>query len=806
MKFHQLAQKVLEVYPALVLEKAFSSRFRSVIRKYFIYLILVLFALSIFKIFPEYIFNIRGALFVSFSIWIVFHMLEAMFYSYYFSKDNSIDFEVAKIIQDTTDDDITKSFLNSDIGKYVILRLGISQKEINRFLNERKHKVTKDEFFIVENDKDPFISISEYARSILHFDIEFANFLRLFGVDGNTWKGVLDWISQNERLTVERSAWWHRDRLSRVPSIGRDWAYGQTYNLEKYGYLISNDPVFQSISGKLTLFENDVNNLERILAKQSGANILLISNETMLAMQWVSALAKEIENGTVRAEVEGKKVYVFDTDSIIDAMKQKVDLESELNNVFSQVINAGNVILVIKDLPHFILSANALDVDVKNLLANVLSSERLQVIAVANKNAYHETVETAHDLTRFFEKIIVPELGHDAIVQVINNEANKVEANLPVFFTYQALVEIVKSAERFFADDSLYDKAVDLLNEVASASAEGRKLKFITKEQVEKIVEKRTGIPQGEIKGEEKEKLSNLESILHQRIIGQDLAINSISSAIRRSRAGLTDSKRPTGSFLFLGPTGVGKTETTKALAEVFFGDENKIIRVDMSEYSSDNALEKLIGSYNTNTPGFLSAKLRESQYGVLLLDEFEKSSREVQDLFLQVLDEGYFTDGRGERINARNLIIIATSNAGSSLIYEAIRNNKDIIADQQTIIDKIISDNIFRPELLNRFDGVIVFHPLDEKALAEVVKLMIGYLNKRLVEKNLQILITDSLVNYLVKVGIDPKFGARAIKRTIQDVVEKKVADAMIKGDVVNGDKIMLEQNQNGDILVKKA
>jgi ATP-dependent Clp protease ATP-binding subunit ClpA len=574
MKFHQLAQKVLEVYPALVLENVISRSARIKIRKTLLYLMSLVFVLMVLNILPQYIFNIRGALFILFSLWVLFYLLESMFYSYYFSKENTIDFQVAKIVLDTKTDDITKHFLNSDLGSFVMTRLGVSKKEVQRFLYERKQKVTKDEFMIVENDADPFISISEYARSILHFDVEFANFLRAFGVDGNTWKVVLDWVGQNERLVIERSAWWHRDRLSRVPSIGREWAYGQIYKLEKYGYSISSDPAFQTISGKLTLFEASVNNLERILAKQSGANILLIAGETMMAMQWVSALGKEVENGTVRAEIEGKKVYVLDTDAIIDSMKEKVDLEAELNSVMTQVMNAGNVILVIKDLPHFILSADALDVDVKSLLSNALSSERLQVIAIANKRAYHETVETAHDLTRYFEKIIIPELGHDAIIQVINNEANIIESQLPVFFTYQSLQAVVKSAERFFADDTLYDKAVDILNEVASDVSKGKKLQIITKEKVEEIVERRTGIPQGEIKNEEKDKLNNLENILHKRIVGQDLAINSISSAIRRSRAGLTDSKRPTGSFLFLGPTGVGKTEKTKALAELFFGSE----------------------------------------------------------------------------------------------------------------------------------------------------------------------------------------------------------------------------------------
>jgi ATP-dependent Clp protease ATP-binding subunit ClpA len=797
MKFHQIAQKVLEVYPAIILEKVFPRIFRVNTRKVLMYVLVLLFVLAIANVFPDYRYNIRGGLFVLFSVWVSFYLLESLFNSYYFLKNKSIDFEVAKIVFDTKTDDITKYFLESEIGIFVMARLGITKKEVERFLSERKDRISKDEFMIIENDNDPTISVTEYARSIIHFDVEFASFLRTFGVDANTWKGVLDWIGQNQKMYVERSAWWHRDRLSRIPSIGRDWSYGQIYNLEKYGYSISAEPVFQSISGKLSLFEESVNNLERILAKQSGANILLISGEKMLAMQWISALAKEIENGTVRAEVEGKKVYVLETDSIIDSMKEKTELESELNNVLVQVMNAGNVILVIKDLPHFILSADALDVDIKNLLANALSSEKLQIIAVANKNAYHETIETAHDLTRYFEKIIIPDLGHDAIVQVVNNEANIIEASMPVFFTYQSMLEVVKSSERFFADDSLSDKAIDLMNEVASSVVKGEKFQIIKKEDVESVVEKRTGIPQGEIKNEEKDKLNNLENILHKRIVGQDLAINSISSAIRRARAGLNDSKRPTGSFLFLGPTGVGKTETTKALAEVFFGNEDKIIRIDMSEYSSEGALEKLMTT--------LSAKVRESQYGVLLLDEFEKSSREVHDLFLQILDEGYFTDNRGERINARNLIIIATSNAGSDLIYEFIKENKNVILEQQTIVDKIIKDGIYRPELLNRFDGVILFHPLDENALSSVVRLMIESLNKRLIDKNISVVATDELVSYLVKIGIDPKFGARAVKRTIQDVVEKKVADAMIKGDIKNGDKISLIPQENGDLVVNE-
>lgn len=805
MKFPQLLQKTSEIYPAIIVENLISHVWRKRIRKGILFLIAIALIVIIFGLAPEYIFNIRGFIFVMFSFWVGLYLLDALYFSYYFAKDSPMDFEVGKIVLDT-DDDITKSFIDSEIGRFVLVRLGISKKEIERFLKERTDSVTEDEFLIIENDSDPYISISEYARSILHFDIEFARFLKTFGVDGNVWKGALDWVSRNQRKYIEREAWWHKDRLSRIPSIGRDWSYGQIYTLEKYSKPISEELVFQTIGSRLGVFEDDVNNLERILSKQSGANILLISEQSAIAMQLVSALGKEIENGTVRNEIEGKKVFVLDTELIIDSMRDKVDFEIEFNSIMSQVAHAGNIILVISDLPSFITSASALDADIKNLLSTTLDSNSVQLIAVANSQAFHETVETAHDLTQHFEKIIMPDFGYDAVIQMVENEANVIESRQSVFFTYQSLLAVVKSAERFFADDALYDKAVDLLNEVATSSIVSKnKINFIDQNKVESVVEKRTGIPQGEINSNEQEKLSNLENILHQRIIGQNIAINAISSSMRRSRAGLTDPKRPMGSFLFLGPTGVGKTETTKALAQTFFGDEDKIIRIDMSEYTTDDALEKLIGSFERKQPGFLSSKLREAQYGVLLLDEFEKSSKNVHDLFLQVLDEGYFTDGRGERVNARNVMIIATSNAGSDAIYEATRRGLNVSLNQQEIIDSIIQKGIFRPELLNRFDGVIVFHPLDKESLQKVAVLMLESLNKRISEKNISIKITDELINYLINIGTNPQFGARAMKRAIQDEVEKIVADAIIKEEILNGD--IIEINVSGEILkIKKV
>jgi ATP-dependent Clp protease ATP-binding subunit ClpA len=309
------------------------------------------------------------------------------------------------------------------------------------------------------------------------------------------------------------------------------------------------------------------------------------------------------------------------------------------------------------------------------------------------------------------------------------------------------------------------------------------------------MTETKTGVPTGEIAVAEKDKLLNLEKILHQRIIGQDEAVSAIASSLRRARSGIESKNRPLGSFLFLGPTGVGKTETTKALAEVFFGNENKIMRLDMSEYSGSDALSRLIGSFEGGKTGVLTSLLRENQYGVLLLDEFEKASRETHDLFLQILDEGIFSDMLGKKVNARNLIIIATSNAGSDVIWNFVKQQKDLAENKQAIIEAIIHNNVFRPELLNRFDGVILFHPLDEKMLKQVTTLMLERLAKRLQEKSLKLKITDELVNYLVKVGSDPAFGARPINRAIQDQVEEVIAKKLISGDILPGSEVILSE-----------
>ncbi len=353
---------------------------------------------------------------------------------------------------------------------------------------------------------------------------------------------------------------------------------------------------------------------------------------------------------------------------------------------------------------------------------------------------------------------------------------------------------IISGAERYFVGGVMPDKALDLLSEIIPV-AHKKNINYITKEDVVALIETKTGIPTGEIEAPEREKLINLEKVLHERIVGQNEAVSAISNAMRRARSGISNPNRPLGSFLFMGPTGVGKTETSKALAQVFFGSEENMLRLDMSEYNTKEGLERLIGSFDNGTPGVLVSMLREKPYGVLLLDEFEKTSKDVLDLFLQILDEGIFSDMVGNKVNARNLIIIATSNAASDIIWELMRAGKNLIDNKNNIINQIVSRGIFKPELLNRFDGTILFHPLDDVSLKQIAQLMVKKLQNRLREKGIQLVINDELLNFLVKEGSDPEFGARPLNRAIQEKVEKIIADKIISGEIKAGSSVTLTE-----------
>jgi|AntRauTorckE6833_2_1112554.scaffolds.fasta_scaffold03333_5 ATP-dependent Clp protease ATP-binding subunit ClpC len=807
--FAELKNKSSELYPAILLERYSSYGNRRMARNIMFWALAILFFAMVIgptlslrfgevsTFFRDYETNIRSAFFITLSFWASLYLIRAFYLSFYFRK-SEIDFEVAQLIIDS-DEDVTKTFLESSIGEYTMLRLGIGSDQTENFLQNRNNILTPDKFDIERTYTKDYISIKDYGKSLLMQDSDFSTFLTQYKVDSETFVGALEWVDELEWKIRSAQKWWDRNHLSRIKGVGRNWAFGKVYLLEKYGHSIMSDKSYLNLGDRWRVYEKDARKVESVLVKKRDANVALVSPTTNIGLQIMSSLGKMIVNGKVLFEIEDRRIFVLDTIAIMESVNDSNNLEILIRDILFQTNKAGNVILVIPNLPAFVEHADSLSVDVMNLLSDFLSSARMQIVAISDRHSYHQILEPNMGLMQNFEKILVDDIDKNSAVKILQEEINRIEANKNVFFTFQCIKAISEGAERYFVGSTYSDKILDLLDEVVvHAKTAGRKI--ITEEDAYEVISIKTGVPQGQITQKEKTILSNLEEILHQRVVGQDLAIDSISDSMRRARSGITDPNRPMGSFLFIGPTGVGKTETVKALNEVFFKSEEKIIRLDMSEYNGDDATEKLIGSYTNKTTGILAGKIRDQQYGVLLLDEFEKTSDNVKDLFLQILDEGYFNDSQGDKINCRNLIIIATSNAGSQLIFDVTNSGGDLSDKKDDIIKQIIDERIFKPELLNRFDGTVLFHSLEKDHLQKIAKLMLNKLNKRISKNGIRVEVKDDIIDYLVEIGSDPKFGAREMNRKIKEEIESLIADKMISGEVNSGD--VIEFNLRNGIL----
>lgn len=813
-------KKIINIfYPAIILNRLVSRRFREGVGKIFgrlafIFILLVgATKLSVFKIFSEVQFlqslirwqdAFLGGFLFFLSLWLFARAFRAFYYSYYFialrtvmpeiglsRTDVSLTFESSEILYGAiTSGDLTGTFIASDIGQRAFSRLAISKKSLSDFLSARPQIINPDLLKIELRENGNPSGMREVAKLIANSDHEFFKFLSAHSVSLKDFAGASDWMERVEIYFRKRSRFWGKDSLGRVPGLGKDWAYGGAYTLEKFAHDITE----RSIGGLDDSVNDNVaerDELEAILARTGEANALLIADEGVGALDIVFALGGRISRGSVLPPLEHKRIFLFDTNAFIASAKDKVTFEAQLLHVLSEAVRAGNVILVIADLPSFIQSAKGIGADVVALMDTYLARPDFQVIAMANPGAFHEGVEGDSKILHRFEKIQIKERDESATMRVLEDRALIEESRAGVFFTYQSLSAVAESAKRYLAEGVVSDKSLHLLAEVVPAIL-AKKKRVVERSDILSLVETKTGIPTGEIKDVERQKLLNLETILHQRIIGQEEAVSAISNAMRRARSDIENPDRPMGSFLFLGPTGVGKTETTKALASVFFGNEESVIRLDMSEYQTDDALKRLIGSFEDGKQGVLASKLREQSYGVLLLDEFEKTNKEVLDLFLQILDEGFFSDMSGKRVNARNLIIIATSNAGSDLIWNLQREGKDLTASKDAIIAEIINRGIFKPELLNRFDGVVLFHPLTAENLQVIAGLMLKKLQKRLTEKGIELVINDALMKSVMSAGTDPEFGARPMNRAIQNKVETLVADKILQGNALPGSKII--------------
>lgn len=802
-----LGESIKQYAPAISLESLVSRKALSIIRtgSFTIATLSASGALVTHFVFDNlYINYLAGASLVFSAIWLEQMLTFSFHNSYFFKGLNSVvgldDEDIEGATYDVAaavikkEDDVAFAFCTSQLGSITLLRTNLEPNKVNDYLSGPRQKITASMVMLPENEIFSLIGLGKY---LLTHDLEFEALLKNSGITESTYLGSLRWVVGTHHQNKRSVRWWSKDNLSRTEGIGGEWSYGVAYLLNKFSRDIRTTSVFSTLGADSSFAEAKVLEIENALMRSKASNVLIIGEAGVGKIDLVMEISKRIKTGKSLDAISNKQIIVLDTHRLFAVHSDKQELELTLLQMFDQAAMAGNIVIVIENMSTFIQEASSYDVLIPELLDEYLALPQLQIIGTDVPAAYHNQLETLGGFTRRFSEILIETPDLTATTTVLQNIALQNEMKYGAIFTYPALQAISTSADRYIIEGVMPDKAISLLVEVASKASQSD-ISVITDDFVYDTVSTKTGVPVGPIKDTERELLLHLEDKLHQQVIGQQAALSSIARTMRRARAGIQTADKPIGSFLFLGPTGVGKTETAKALANTFFGSEDKMQRIDMSEYSSSNSLAKLIG--DGVQAGALPTILREHPYCVLLLDEFEKADTSIHDLFLQILDEGIFTDTRGTKVNARNTIIIATSNAGSKLILNTVQQRKELSKLTQEIINSIIKEGTYRPELINRFDSTIVFEPLTLEEQTEVASLMLGELYTRIKKRGYEININQDLLELLVNKGYSPEFGARPMQRVIQDVIEEKIAQKIISGEVQKGGTILLKPEDFSD------
>jgi ATP-dependent Clp protease ATP-binding subunit ClpC len=804
MTFKELKRISQPHFYCLFLDKFFPKTLRSFLRKGAALAAIVSFVFSFFNPLPLNFSYADGLFFLFIFVYLVLSFLEFFYRSMcneglrtrisenILDKNKNIDYTLSSILFATDEIDVTAALFQTKIGIEIVLRSGIAPQDLKNFIYSERQLVIASSLNL-END---FADLTHYISTVYDADKSLQLFLSQNSVNKEEFIGSGNWIMNMEEQRLRKDRFWSRENLGAIPSIGTSWSYGISIDLGKYGIPFEDVNNVSSLDIENSYRNREVLTLEGILERREEANTIIIDDNEAITRDIISRFLKRIKLGICPPSLEHKNIIELDWNALVSDFKNKNELEREFLKILNQSIAVGNVVLYIRDLSGLISSVKVLGINLPSLITPYLSSKNLPVIASATNNDFHYFIETVPALLEKFERIIPDQAGAEASVGVLLEQVPSIERQYGFFFSFPSILALVKNADRFIAYGEMPGKALDMLIEIAPWAAE-RKKTILRENDVSTFISEKTGIAVGNIKEQEAVKIEHLEKLLHKRVVGQEEAVSSIANAIRRARSGVANPKRPLSSFLFIGPTGVGKTEVSKALAESFFGDEKKMVRFDMTEYNGPEALSQLIGDFAENRSGLLASKVRDNPFSVLLLDEFEKAAPDVLDLFLQILDEGIFTDALGRQVGCRNLIIIATSNAASALIWDTIRSSKDISKLKNVIVNTIIKDKVFRPELLNRFNDIILFRPLQNKELKSIARLELEKLAKRLKEQNIEFVINEEVVSFLVAKGSDPQFGARSINRAIQNDIENLIARKIVNGEAKPGSKIEIKKEE---------
>jgi ATP-dependent Clp protease ATP-binding subunit ClpC len=619
------------------------------------------------------------------------------------------------------------------------------------------------------------------------------------GIPPEHARRVAEWIRIEEQLHDDNRRFIELAALKPSSSMNRAMTARQTPLLDRF----SEDLTLAARNGYLAPLVGRKREMDELLRaiEGGGKSVILVGEPGVGKESIVEGLARLMVEEQVPNVLFDKRLVSIDLAHVAASGDPGYAAE-RLIAMMNEVAISGNIVLVIRNAEA--LTGSAGPMDLSQILASELEKRYVFAILTITPSAWTEYLERRPIATKL-TKIVINELPQEEVLNVLMAKAGAIEYKNRVFCSYAALEKASQLAGRYLRDMALPESALDILREasVLARNTKGERAS-VTAEDVAVVVRDRTSIPVEAVTGSERDKLLNLEEKLHSRVIGQDQAVVSVSRAIRRARAELREGKRPIANFLFLGPTGVGKTELAKALASEYFGSENAMIRLDMSEYQDSSSIARVIGAPGDQRGGLLTEAVRKSPFSIVLLDELEKAHPDILTLFLQVMDDGRLTDGVGRTVDFTNVMLIATSNAGTPFIQAETAKGTEIERITTALLEQELK-GIFRPEFLNRFDGVVVFKPLSIDEVTQIAWLMINGISKRLEEKGIAFQTNDEAVEELAKAGYDPLFGARPLRRLIQERVDDGLADVLLRGEVGRRDTIILHPGSKLEVVKAK-
>jgi len=696
-----------------------------------------------------------------------------------------------------TPQDIAQATIGTRAAGFLSVRMGMTPNFLQNIASvnvDDTEAIWQSAIAIWQETGSPKITSAVLAAAIIQQLPQHDALLANMKIDFEDVKEGIRWYERIKALIDQ-----YKIKPLRTGGVARDWSFGYTPLLNRFAQNMSVQVSGGILTTKLEAHNDVLDQMITTFSSGGRQNVTLVGADGAGKSTVVSAFAEMLIDGAagVPRSLLYQQIFMLDASSLISSASGRGELEGLVTMICNEAFLSKNVILCLDNAQLF-FEEGVGSVDLSNVLLPIIEAGRLRMILTMDEQRFLQISQAKPQLAHALKTIAITPSTEAETMKIMRDQLIAFESQHKVTYMYQALAEAYRVGNRYVQDLAMPGKALKILEAAAGFAKDG----LVTAQSVDDAIEKTLGIRIATVNsGDEREKLLNLEQLIHQRMINQSRAVTVVADAIRRARTGVRNQDRPIGTFLFLGPTGVGKTELSKALADVYFGGEGSMIRLDLNEFVRPDDVARLIAD-GARDPGSLTAQAQKKPFSVVLLDEIEKAHPQVLTTLLQLLDEGILRDENNREISFRDCIIIATSNAGADRIREYIERGYQLEQFEQTFINELISANLFRPEFLNRFDEIVLFRPLSKDELLQVIDLILANINKTLAPQKIQVAVEAAGKRMLVEAGYDPRLGARPMRRVVQRAVENTVAKQMLAGTVAPGSTTIITAEQIRAIL----